>query len=214
MEPQEPQLLEYSSKSPIDLHRGFSCFTIRLFYKSNLGAPENSLAVSESTLLSSRGAWKHSEEFRSIGEGYRNLCKLCVSLSDLFTFCGYWLRWLPNLICRSSNSFLVGFQHVCKYGKARRSCTARTVWHAPCLKHCHNEHRRVSECHNRGNTISEHITSHWSLRREEVGSWVSWQWKCGGCGGLTLDNASGKSNRLLHPLMKWIMAQCPDMLQI
>jgi len=52
-----------------------------------LGAPENALAESESTLLSSRGAWEHLEVLRSTGEVDRSVWEVCVWLPDRFTFC-------------------------------------------------------------------------------------------------------------------------------
>ena len=53
---------------------------------SVLNAPENGLAESESTLLSSRGAWEHLEEHRSSGEGNRSVWEVCVRLPDRFPF--------------------------------------------------------------------------------------------------------------------------------
>ena len=56
------------------------------------GAPENALAESEGTLLSSRGAWEHLGLLRSTGEGYRSVWEVCVWLPDWFTF-----RWCCRL---------------------------------------------------------------------------------------------------------------------
>ena len=53
----------------------------------HLGAPENALAESENTLLSSRGAWEHLEVLRSTSEGDRSVWEVCVLLPDRFTFC-------------------------------------------------------------------------------------------------------------------------------
>jgi hypothetical protein len=44
------------------------------------GAPENALAESESTLLRSRGAWKHLELLGSTGEVYRSVWEVYVWL--------------------------------------------------------------------------------------------------------------------------------------
>ena len=52
-----------------------------------LEAPENALAESESTLLCSRGAWKHLEVLRSTGEVDQSVWEVCVCLLDRFTFC-------------------------------------------------------------------------------------------------------------------------------
>jgi len=78
------------SKSPADLRRGLRSSKIWLFYKSNLGAPENALAESVSTLPSSRGVWEHLEVLRSTDEGARSVWKDCVLLLDRFTFCWCW----------------------------------------------------------------------------------------------------------------------------
>jgi hypothetical protein len=51
------------------------------------GAPENALAESESTLLSSRGAWEHLELLGSTGEVNRSVWEDCVWLPDRITFC-------------------------------------------------------------------------------------------------------------------------------
>jgi hypothetical protein len=51
------------------------------------GAAETPLAVSESTLLSSRGVWEHLEVLRSTGEVAWSVCEDCVWLPDRFTFC-------------------------------------------------------------------------------------------------------------------------------
>ena len=50
------------------------------------GAPENALAESESTLLSSRGAWDHLELLGSTGAVYGSVWEVCVWLPDRFTF--------------------------------------------------------------------------------------------------------------------------------
>jgi hypothetical protein len=42
------------------------------------GAPENALAESKSTLLSSRGAWKHLEVLRSTREVDRSVWEVCM----------------------------------------------------------------------------------------------------------------------------------------
>jgi hypothetical protein len=48
------------------------------------GAPENALAESESTLLSSRGAWEHLEVLRSTGEVDRSVWEVaCGFQTDL-----------------------------------------------------------------------------------------------------------------------------------
>jgi hypothetical protein len=52
-----------------------------------LEAPENALAESESTLFSSKGAWKHLEVLRSTAEVDRSVWEVCVWLPDKFTFC-------------------------------------------------------------------------------------------------------------------------------
>jgi hypothetical protein len=52
-----------------------------------LGAPENALAESENTLLSSRGAWQHLEVLRNTGEVDLSVWEVCVLYLDLFTFC-------------------------------------------------------------------------------------------------------------------------------
>ena len=50
-------------------------------------APENDLPESESTLLSSRGAWEHLEVLRSTGEVNQSVWEVCVWLPDRLTFC-------------------------------------------------------------------------------------------------------------------------------
>jgi hypothetical protein len=50
-------------------------------------APENALAVCESTLLTSRGVWERLEVLRRTGEVARSVWEDCVWLSDLITFC-------------------------------------------------------------------------------------------------------------------------------
>jgi len=47
-----------------------------------LGASDNVLAESQSTLQSSRGGWEHLEVLRSSGEGYQSLWEVCVWLPD------------------------------------------------------------------------------------------------------------------------------------
>ena len=51
------------------------------------GAPENALAESQSTLLSSRGVWEHLEVFRSTGAVTWSVWENCELLPDWFTFC-------------------------------------------------------------------------------------------------------------------------------
>jgi len=65
-----------------------------------LEAPENALAESESTVLSSRGAWKHLEVLRSTGQVNRSVWDVCVELPDWFTF-----RWW---ICAEIRSIPIG----------------------------------------------------------------------------------------------------------
>jgi hypothetical protein len=81
------------SKPPADLRRGLRYSTIWLFYKSNLGAPENALAELESTLLCSRTMWKHLEVLRSTGEIAQSVWEDCMLHPDRFTFC-----WWPNVL--------------------------------------------------------------------------------------------------------------------
>ena len=50
-------------------------------------APENALAESESTLLSSRGVWEHLEVLRCTGEVARSVWEDCVLLLYRITFC-------------------------------------------------------------------------------------------------------------------------------
>jgi len=50
----------------------------------------------------------------------------------------YMVKVLAESHCYSSNSFLVGFQHVCEYGKAKMSGIAGTVRHAPGLEYGQN----------------------------------------------------------------------------
>jgi len=52
------------------------------------GAPENALVESESTLLSSRGAWEHLKVVRRTGEVDRSVNEVWVWLPERFTFCG------------------------------------------------------------------------------------------------------------------------------
>ena len=52
-----------------------------------LGAPDNAFAESESTLLSSMGAWEHLEVNRSTGEVDRSVWEVCMWLPDRFIFC-------------------------------------------------------------------------------------------------------------------------------
>ena len=55
-----------------------------------LEAPENALAESENTLLSSRGASEHLEGLRSTAEVDRSVREVCMLIPDRFTFC--WCR--------------------------------------------------------------------------------------------------------------------------
>jgi len=114
-----------------------------------------------------------------------------------------WLRYQPNLIVSSSTSFLVGFQHVCYYGKARRSGTAGIVPPVPGLEYGQNGQRRVFACLNRGNAISDQETSRWSPRREEASSWVCWSYPGRGCDRNTRGNASSKPPRQMPSLPSW-----------
>ena len=50
-------------------------------------APEIALAESESSLQSSRGAWKHLEALRSTGVCYQSVWEVGMWLLDRFTFC-------------------------------------------------------------------------------------------------------------------------------
>jgi hypothetical protein len=52
----------------------------------HLGAPENALTESETTLLSSRGAWEHLEVHRSTGKVDRSVWGVCMGLPDRLTF--------------------------------------------------------------------------------------------------------------------------------
>jgi hypothetical protein len=54
-----------------------------------------------------------------------------------------WYRYLPNHIVRSTNLFVVGLQHLCNYGEARRSCTAATVQHVPGHEYGQNGKRQA-----------------------------------------------------------------------
>jgi len=60
---------------------------------------------------------------------------------------------ISNLTFRSRNWFLVGFQLASYYGKARRSGTAGTVPHAPCIEYGQNGQSRDFAHHNWRNTI-------------------------------------------------------------
>jgi hypothetical protein len=53
------------------------------------GAQENTLAQSESTVRSSRGAREHLEVLRSTGVGYQRVWEVLVWLPDRFTYCQY-----------------------------------------------------------------------------------------------------------------------------
>jgi hypothetical protein len=60
-------------------------------------APENALAESDSTLLSSRGAWEHLEVLRSTGEVDRSVWEVCARLPNQFTFSdGDSIPWLTS----------------------------------------------------------------------------------------------------------------------
>jgi hypothetical protein len=52
-----------------------------------VAAPYNTLAESESTLLSSKWAWKRLEVLRSIGEVDQSVWEVCMRLLDRVTFC-------------------------------------------------------------------------------------------------------------------------------
>jgi len=65
------------------------------------GAPENALAVSESTLQRSKWGWEHLEELRSTGESYQSVWEVWLWLPDQFTFCWYQLR-LDTLLFHSA----------------------------------------------------------------------------------------------------------------
>jgi len=49
-------------------------------------AHETSLAVSESRLLSSNGAWEYLQLLRGTGEVNQSVCEVCIWLVDHFTF--------------------------------------------------------------------------------------------------------------------------------
>jgi len=51
------------------------------------GVPENALAESKSTVLSSRGTWEHLEVLRSTGEVDQSVWEVCVWLPDRFSIC-------------------------------------------------------------------------------------------------------------------------------
>jgi len=68
------------------------------------GAPENALAVFESTLQSFRGAWEHLEILCSTRERYRSACEACVWLPDQCTFCGC-LQTHSIMACKSISEF-------------------------------------------------------------------------------------------------------------
>jgi len=70
-----------------------------------LGACENALAQSESTLQSSRGGWEHLGVLRSSGEGYQSVWEGCVWLPDLITFCWWTLRDLTIRIFKFRSSW-------------------------------------------------------------------------------------------------------------
>jgi hypothetical protein len=98
---------EYSTKSPAELRRGLKLLSksqlLRnlsiLFFKSHSilnaplslqvlsGAPENALSESESTLLTSSGAWEHLQSLGSTGEVYRSVWEVRMWLPDRFRFC-------------------------------------------------------------------------------------------------------------------------------
>jgi len=61
-----------------------------------LGAPENALAESENTLLSSSGAWEQLEVLRSTGEVDYSVWEIGMLLPDRFTFC-WWDCWSRSL---------------------------------------------------------------------------------------------------------------------
>jgi hypothetical protein len=115
----EPLLSEYGTKSstdasqefrhllksPTDLSRGLRSWRMWLFDKSNLGAPENALAESESTLVRPSGVWEHLEVLRRTGEVTRSLWEDCLLLLDQLGFC--WWGWQPlgnhHLACSNSS---------------------------------------------------------------------------------------------------------------
>jgi hypothetical protein len=49
------------------------------------GVSVNALAESESTLLSSKGAWEHLALLGSTGEVYQSVWEVCMLLPDRFT---------------------------------------------------------------------------------------------------------------------------------
>jgi hypothetical protein len=65
------------------------------YYRCFLGAHDNSLAESESTLQQSRGGWEHLEVLRSSGKGYRCVWAVCIWLLDQITFC-WCVKWFGS----------------------------------------------------------------------------------------------------------------------
>ena len=126
----------------------------------------------------------------------------------------YVVELIPNPIFRCSNWFLVGFQHVSAYGKARRSGTARTVLHAPCLEQGQNPQRRVFTYCNWWNVIPLQQPSHRSPRREEARCCVSRASKGKACNGNTPGYGSWKSNGWLPSLPKWHSKESTDTLKV
>jgi len=84
----------------------------------------------------------------------------------------YMVEVIAEYHCQSTNSFFVGFQHVCCYGKARRSGTAGTFRHAPRIEYGQNGQRHVFTHHHGGIVFSDEETSRQGPRSEEAGCWV------------------------------------------
>jgi len=125
----------------------------------------------------------------------------------------YMVEVIPNLIFRSCDWFLLGFQQVCYNGKARRSGTATTVRHAPCVEYGSTGQKRVFACHNWRNSIPHQETMHRSPRSEDVECCVSRAWKGESCDWKTPGYGSWESHRPLPSLPKWHRKEYADTLE-
>jgi len=109
---------------------------------------------------------------------------------------------------RGSNYFVVGFQHIWYYGKARRLGPGGTVRHVPGLEYRQNRYRRMFTHGNRGNAIPREDTSPWRPRSDEAGSLVSRASTGDCCDTKTPGYASAKSLKRMPSVPIW---RCNDL---
>jgi len=97
---------------------------------------------------------------------------------------------------------------------ARRSGSAGTVRLASGIGYVQNGQRSVFACHNRGNSISVHETSHRGPSIEEAWWWVSWAYMGEGCDRKTPRDALSKPHNQMPWLPKLHWKECVDTLEM